>query len=316
MFKIGYRTIKTAIGAPIAIFIAQLLQLDYAISAAVITMLCIQTTRRASYLKAWSRFYSFLIGVTIGGLVFEFIGYSPLTFSLTLLLFIPLAVKLKATEGIITSTVIILHIYNAGALTVGLFINEVILLSIGITIGIVLNLYMPSLTDDLVKIRKEIENNFSRILHEVARFIETGDHSWSGEELAETAQLLEKAQDLANKDVENHLLRTRHAYIDYFHMREKQFEILERMLPFITHLNATDNQYKYIAKLFEDLSKNVHPGDTSIQYLERLRNIRQRFNKEELPVSREEFERQANLYILLNEIEQYLTLKRSIKSFK
>lgn len=99
-------------------------------------------------------------------------------------------------------------------------------------------------------------------------------------------------------------------------MREKQFEILERMLPFITHLNATDNQYKYIAKLFKDLSKNVHPGDTSIQYLERLRNIRQRFNKEELPVSREEFERQANLYILLNEIEQYLTLKRSIKSFK
>lgn len=53
MFKIGYRTIKTAIGAPVAIFIAQLLQLDYAISAAVITMLCIQTTRRASYLKAW-----------------------------------------------------------------------------------------------------------------------------------------------------------------------------------------------------------------------------------------------------------------------
>lgn len=48
MFKIGYRTIKTAIGAPVAIFIAQLLQLDYAISAAVITMLCIQTTRRAS----------------------------------------------------------------------------------------------------------------------------------------------------------------------------------------------------------------------------------------------------------------------------
>lgn len=160
MFKIGYRTIKTAIGAPVAIFIAQLLQLDYAISAAVITMLCIQTTRRASYLKAWSRFYSFMIGVTIGGLVFEFIGYSPLTFSLTLLLFIPIAVKVKATEGIITSTVIILHIYNAGALTVGLVINEVILLSIGITIGIVLNLYMPSLTDDIVAIRKEIEKTF------------------------------------------------------------------------------------------------------------------------------------------------------------
>lgn len=105
-----------------------------------------------------------MIGVTIGGLVFEFIGYSPLTFSLTLLLFIPIAVKVKATEGIITSTVIILHIYNAGALTVGLVINEVILLSIGITIGIVLNLYMPSLTDDIVAIRKGNEKNFSQYI--------------------------------------------------------------------------------------------------------------------------------------------------------
>ncbi len=316
MFKIGYRTIKTAIGAPIAIFIAQMLQLDYSISAAVITMLCIQSTRRASYLKAWSRIYSFLIGVTIGGLVFEFIGYSPLTFSLTLLLFIPLSVKLKATEGIITSTVIILHLYNAGDLTVGLLFNELILLTIGITIGIVLNLHMPSFKDDLIKLRKDIEENFSSILHEVARFIQTGDHSWSGEELAETAQLLEEAHDLATKDVENHLLRSEHPYIDYFHMREKQFEILERMLPLVTHINASNNHYKYIAKLFEDLAENVHPGDTSVKYLEQLREIRKQFNDEDLPESQEEFERRANLYILLNEIEQYLTLKRAIKNLK
>ena len=45
---IGYRTIKTAVGAAIAVYIAQTLGLSYAISAGVVTVLSVQNTKMKS----------------------------------------------------------------------------------------------------------------------------------------------------------------------------------------------------------------------------------------------------------------------------
>ncbi|SEP71911.1 aromatic acid exporter family protein [Piscibacillus halophilus] len=313
MFKIGSRTIKTAIGAPISIFIAQLLSLENFISAGILTILCIKVTRRRSILSAWYRFYACVIGIILSGLIFELIAYTPLAVGLVLILFIPITVMLKITEGVITSSVIILHIYGAENFTVGLVINELILLIVGLGVALILNLYMPSLESDLEGVQKEVEKNFSAILKEIAHFLKTGDHSWTGVEFTKVSQLLEEANDLASRDVENHLLRSHHPYYHYFHMRQKQFEILERMLPLISRIHATEDEYYYIGELFESLSDHVQPKNTAIKYLEQLKEIRNQFNQEPLPSDRKAFEERANLYLLLNEIEQYLILKRSYK---
>ena len=45
-FSIGYRTIKTAVGTAIAIFIAQQFGLDNFASAGILTILCIQVTKK------------------------------------------------------------------------------------------------------------------------------------------------------------------------------------------------------------------------------------------------------------------------------
>ncbi|RPF55690.1 aromatic acid exporter family protein [Aquisalibacillus elongatus] len=313
MFKIGSRTIKTAIGAPVSIFIAQIIGLDNFISAAILTILCIKATRRSSILSAWYRFYACLVGIAVSGLVFELIGYHPLSVGLVLIIFIPITVALKITEGVITSAVIILHVYGAGQFTFDLVLNEVILLSVGIGVALILNLYMPSLESDLENVQKEIEYNFGVILKEIAHFLKTGDHTWNGSELTEVSHLLEQANHLASRDVENHLLRSHHPHYHYFQMRQKQFEILERMLPLISRIKANDDEYEYIGELFEELAYHVQPKNTAVKYLEQLRNIRKQFNQEELPQDRQAFEERANLYLLLNEIEQYLILKRSYK---
>lgn len=48
MFKIGYRTLKTALGTALAIYLAQLLHLQNFASAGIITILCIQITQKRS----------------------------------------------------------------------------------------------------------------------------------------------------------------------------------------------------------------------------------------------------------------------------
>lgn len=46
MVKIGYRTAKTAIGTALSIFIAQLAGLNNFASAGIITILCVQVTKK------------------------------------------------------------------------------------------------------------------------------------------------------------------------------------------------------------------------------------------------------------------------------
>ncbi|MGM8214055.1 aromatic acid exporter family protein [Bacillaceae bacterium W0354] len=313
MFKIGYRTIKTAIGAPISMLIAQMIGLDNYISAAILTILCIKATRRRSFLSAWYRLYACLVAIIISATVFYLFGYTPVTFGLVLIIFIPITVKLNITEGIITSSVIILHLYGAGYVSLNLFVNEIILLMVGLGVALLLNLYMPSLEYELEQIQTKLESKFSTILKEIGLYLRTGDREWSGQELTEAAILIDKAKSLASRDVENHLLRSHHPFNHYFHMRERQLDNLEQMLPLISRLRVSEEEHEYIGKMFEELSDHVHPGNTAIKFLEQLKNIRDRFNKEPLPENKEQFEERANLYLLLNEIEQYLIIKRSYK---
>src|SRR5690554_4007592 len=185
MFKIGYRTIKTAIGASLSIFIAQIIGLDFYVSAGILTILCIKPTKRRSLLSAAYRLFASIIAIIISAIIFELIGYNPFSFGLILLIFIPITVMLKLTEGIITSSVIMLHLYATGAMSIGLFANELALLIIGLGVALLLNLYMPSLDNELERIQKELEANYSQILKEIGLYLKTGNKEWTGKEITE-----------------------------------------------------------------------------------------------------------------------------------
>ncbi|MFD2925902.1 aromatic acid exporter family protein [Halobacillus naozhouensis] len=311
--KIGYRTIKTAAGTPFAIWIAQLLHVDNYASAGILTILCIQITRKRSFLSAWHRFAACLVAMVFSFVFFELIGYHPFAIGLMLFVFIPTAVWLKITPGIVTSSVIILHLYGSGGITAALIWNELMLMLVGIGTALLLNVYMPSLEGELEGFQRQVEDNFAIILKELSHFLKDSNESWTGKELTETAALLEKAKSLSSRDVENHLLRTHNPYYHYFHMRTKQFELLERMLPLVTRISGSNKHAWRIGQFFEELAQGIHPGNTAVLYLNRLKDMKEEFRNDDLPVSREEFEERASLFHLLNEIEEYLIIKRSFK---
>ncbi|WP_243290176.1 aromatic acid exporter family protein [Bacillus sp. FJAT-47783] len=314
-FAIGYRTIKTALGTPIAIWIAQLLQLDHFVSAGIITVLCIQITKKRSIQSAWARFLACSIAVLFSALIFEIIGYHPISIGLLLLLFIPTTVMLKVKEGIVTSTVIILHVYSAGKITFDLFLNELLLILIGIGVALLMNVYMPSLEKKLEAYRNEIEQKFSQIFCEIINFLLNGDSDWDGKEITETAQLLEEARTLALRNVENQVLRHEDIYYHYFKMREKQFEIIERVLPTVASISANVEQAEIVAQYIEELRTNIHPGNTAQKFLRKLHLLSKQFQEMPLPNTREEFETRAALFHFLNEMEQYLIIKSQYKGY-
>lgn len=307
MFNIGFRTIKTALGTGASIAIAELLSLSFSPSAGIMTILCIQPTKKRSLRTAFSRISACIMGLSLGTLLFLLFGYHPLTLVGLFLIHIPLLVRFRLQESLLTSTVVVFHLYTAKEFTLPFIWNEIQLILIGVGVALLLNLYMPSKEGKLKEYAQHIETNFQMIFRQLAFFVRSGDTTWSGKELVETAQLLEQAKDIANQTLENHLLRKQDKHYRYFKMRERQFERIEQMLPLVSSIDLHVRQCHDIADLFEYLA--AHLTDDPQHLLDYWRNKRDIFKEMDLPASRDEFETRASLFALLNDMEQYILIE-------
>lgn len=316
MFKIGYRTIKTAIGTTVSISLAQYLGLHNFASAGIITLLCIQVTKKKSLKTAWARFVACVVAIVFSFVFFKGIAYHPLMIGLLLLLFIPTTVRLKVTEGIATSSVIILHFYVAKQFTMQMVVNELLLIIIGIGVALMVNMYMPSVENELKEYQRIIEDLFRIIFKEIVKYLRTNESDWDGKELMLAANILQKAKLAALRNVENHFLRNEEGYYHYFRMREKQLEIMERVLPLVTSLTYTVEQRNVIADFIDELSDAIHPGNTADRFISQLNEMKKRFETMPLPKTREEFEERAALLHLVKELEQYLIIKSQFRAPK
>ena len=310
-FTIGYRTLKTAIGAALAIAIAQYFDLHFYTAAGILTILSVQSTKKKSIHAVYTRIIASLIGMLLAFVFFETFGYLPIVFGIMLVLFIPIIVSLKVSEGFISSVVIIMHIYTQANFTTLLFINELYLMLIGFGMGLAVNMYMPDISKRLNSYLIQIENHYRTIFAEIANYLRNGDTLWDGKQLIDSIQLLNEAKALAFQDVENHLTRRENSYYLYFDMREKQLEIIERVLPKMTALPAITEQSILVADFLEDLSSHVHSGNTAASYREKLEQVKADFAKMPLPSSHDTFLAQAALYQFIEEMDAYLEIKQS-----
>ena len=314
MFKIGYRTIKTAIGTPVAIYIAQLIGLHSFASAGIITILCIQRTKKKSLRAAWDRFVACLIAMAYSYLFFEWIAYTPPVIGLMLLFFIPTTVALRVSGGIVTSSVIILHLYASNSITVDTLLNEVGLVVIGISVAFLVNFYMPSMDRELIEYKNKIENLYRIILRELSEYLVTGNSIWTGKEIIEADNAIKKAVYYAALDLENHITGSQDSYYHYFKLRERQLAILKRILPLAGKMELSEHEgSREIGEFIGHLSDNVHHRNTTEEHIKQLDDLLDNLKKKEIPSNFDEFERRAALFQLGKELRDYLVIKSTVK---
>ncbi|NRD80023.1 aromatic acid exporter family protein [Bacillus sp. BRMEA1] len=307
--KIGLRTIKTALGAGISIWIAELLHLQFASFAAIICILCIEKTKKQSIRSSLERFAACTLSLVFSGLVFRLLGFNPLVFSLFILLFIPLLVRLRIQKGFVNSVVIVLHIFTLEKFTLPVALNEIQIVMIGVGVAILLNSYMPNVEKNLKETKAAIEEKFKKILFEFGAYLEKGDQGWDGKELLELEDELNKGKMLAIQYEENQLGMDKKGYYHYFDMRERQFIILNRMLPIVSSLNEDVVQRHVFAQFLYEISSDVKSDNTAYVHLQRLESQHKKMKELELPKSRLEFETRASVFHLMNEMEYYLITK-------
>lgn len=299
-----------------SIAIAQYFGLQFFTSAAILTILCIQTTKKKSLQAVYTRFVASIVGMLYSFVAFETFGYNPIVLVLMVILFIPTIVSLGVAPGFVSSGVIMMHIYSEANFTLALFYNELGLMVVGFGVALLVNMYMGDIQKQLDDYRIQIENLYKKIFSEIVKYLENGDTNWDGNELIEAEVVLNKAKALAYKDVENHLTRKENEYYLYFDMRERQLEIIERVLPKITTLPVMVQQVKLVSEFMQDLAEHVHPGNTARSFRDKLEIVKEEFAEMPLPESHEKFLAMASLYQFIEEMDEYLEIKQAFKGLK
>ena len=315
MIGMGYRTIKTAVGAGLAIWIASLLDLEFATFAAIIVIMCIEKTKKKTLITMKNKFFASLLSLIIGALFFEVLGYYPIVFSLFILLFVPILVRAHIQDGFVTSMVVVLHVYTVKNANWAMFLNELYIIFIGMGIALLVNSFMPNFKRDIETFKKEIEQKFEVILYEFSAHLRDSERNWDGKEILEVEDLINQSKSIAIQDVENHLLRKQNKDYYYLEMREDQLELLKHMMKIVAIFSSMSldvKQKEMFAEFLENLSRNVHSGDTTDISLNELEELNASIRKTELPKTREEFEIRANLFYLIFEMENYLNIKKKL----
>lgn len=310
----GYRTIKTVIGATIAMYLAINLGLKYATAAGIITILSLQSTRKQSIRLSIKMIGAFLLALFLSVGLFKFLGYTPLVFGLFLLLFIPLSVRLKVQEGIVVSAVLITHLLVEKNIEISFILNQISLMAIGVVIALLLNLFMPSFENKIKEEQDVIETTIKKILLNMSNCLQNQAVSIQEEELFTLLETrLRQGREMAYKNFNNGFSSNNIDYTTYMDVRLQQFHCLQSMRKHFERLSIAYKQTLIIAGFTIQVAHSIQDSDTAEKRLQDLDKLRKSFTTMELPQNREEFENRGMLYQFLNDMEEFLLLGTTLK---
>ena len=303
---------KMAISATIALIIGNILGLQYATVGAVIAILSIQDTRKKALIISYKRIVACSIGIIISVILYSVLGNGALIFGLFLIILIPITSRLKTQEGMVPAVVLSTHFLVANHITIALIFNEILLMIIGIGVAAIANIFMPSLEDKFKYDKEWIEEHYRIIISKMSKSLITHTVDINEQKLInEVEKKLYESKETAYKIVNNNFFKSSSYYTDYINMRINQFDIIKRMRVHFQRFNIPVEQMNIMADFTLCVAENISEMNNCKSLLRDLDILRNEFKKMELPKTREEFESRAQLLQFLNDMEEFLLIKRN-----
>ena len=303
---------KMSISATIALLIGNALGLQYATVGAVIAILSIQDTRKKALIISYKRIIACSMGILLSVILYSLLGNGALIFGLFLIILIPLTSRLKAQEGMVPSVVLSTHFLVANNITIELIFNEVLLMIIGIGVAAIANIFMPSLEDKFKDDKEWIEEHYRIIINKMSKSLITHAVDIDEQKLINAVEeRLYTSKETAYKIVNNQFFKSSSYYTDYINMRINQFDTIKRMRLHFQRFNIPVEQMNVMADFTLCVSENISEMNDCKSLLIDLDILRSEFKKMELPKTREEFESRAQLLQFLNDMEEFLLIKRN-----
>ncbi|MGG1636404.1 hypothetical protein BK120_02040 [Paenibacillus sp. FSL A5-0031] len=313
----GIRIIKTALAAIAAIYTAVYLGLEPPLGAGILAILGVEVTRMKGIKSAFVRFIASVLGLFFASLIFTVFGFHIWAVAIFILITFPILSRFQLKDGIVTSSVIVFHLFNRAEVTTDIIGNEIMLLFAGLGWATIVNIiYMPKDEHQLSFFRSSIEQNFAVIFQEMSLTLRDPSHIWNGGEILEAYNAIEEGAQRSVRNRENRLWGQEQYWSTYFEMRRQQLESIQQMMVKLAFVYEKFPQAIMIADLFDQLSSDVKSDVYKGSVGERLLELSRLFQAMELPKTRDEFEVRASLLMLLRELERYLGIAKRLKKRK
>ena len=300
---------KVIVSAFVALLVAQALNLSTPSAAAIIAILSVMDTKKVSLAATGQRLAAAVLALVIGMGIFAIFGFDVISFGLYLLCYIPLAYLLKVDIGVAPSTVLVIHLWTQQQLTFNLFVNELLLVTIGAGVAILLNWYMPSYRQEIERVREEIEDKMREVLLKMSGFLTIGNGKNDGEVLQLLKEKLNEAREYVRLEAENHLTKEVTYDYQYFEMRRDQSKLLEIMATNLNEFRWDGEEMAILSEMFKQTAQQLAEQNTASQLIDDIEDLLEQFRERPLPQTRREFEKRAQLYQLLRDLKRFVQLK-------
>ena len=311
--KIVLLSLKIGVGGSVAYFIAEWLKLDFASSAGIIALLTLQTTKWETFRLSVRRIIAFFLTFGLCFLLFYVVRTAWFDYGLFLFFMVILCELLSWRTTISVNAVIGAHFLSTQNFSHEFMVNELLLVIIGITVAIVLNLFHINGAHEsgIISCMRKVEHDMKKILTELSGYLKhqsMGDHVW--DDILRLENDLEKYLDFAHEYQSNTFVSHPEYYINYFRMREQQCGALLNMHKEMQRISNLPSQAEIVSHYILDMCEHVTEMNDPKKQIVQLEALVEEIQNQQLPRTREEFEGRALLYHVLMELEDFLLYKK------
>ncbi|MGG7176341.1 aromatic acid exporter family protein [Clostridium paraputrificum] len=308
------KTVKMAMSATISVIIANKLGLQFGVTAGIIAILSILNTKKEALRVGGRRFIAATIAILLSFFLYKLLGNSPLIFGLFLLVFISITIKLKVEEGMVVGSVLSTHLLVSSNIDIYWVYNEFAIAIIGIGVSLIFNLYAPSLEDKFERNREKIEDQFRVILSDMSVSLVNHTISIYDKEIMDNVEeLIKETREIAHKISENSLFKIECYSIKYIGMRMIQLDTIKRMKKHFSRFYMKYEQAIALSEFTKNVAVNIREDNDCVELIKQLDLLKEDYKNMELPKTRAEFENRALLFQFLNDLEEFLTIKKEFK---
>lgn len=307
------QSIKIMLGSSIAIFIATEMELQYATSAGIITLLTLVTTKLETLKLSIYRLITYLGTVLVGMVVFSQVDNAWVSYGIFIFIIVFASEYVGWRATISVNAVIGTHFMTDRNFSAEFIMNEFMLVIIGISLAIVLNAVHRNDSNEkrLLHNIEYTERTLQEVLQQMTEYLtceKSVKNVWL--ELTTLEKNIEHFIELAVEYNNNVFDNEGNYYEQYFEMRMKQCGILHNLHFEMRKMRNMPEEAAIVAEFISDMKQYVVQFQDCSEHLRKMTNKFEDVVMYDVPNTREIFESRAKLYHILMDLEDFVVYKK------
>lgn len=309
----GIYALKIALGSSVAIFIANIIGLQFATQAGVICVFSMLATAKDTIKISFVRLVSYIVTAVAAAIAFYFFKSEWLAYGVYIFITLFFAEMMGWQAALAANVVAGTHFFSIDVFTFDVVINEFYIICLGQLVALILNT-MRNTDEQEVRLRtaiRDIQGRMQGLLLDTIDYIESdGQNKQIWPELKETMELLDH-YILKSAEYEGNKFEGDAGYfLRYFEMRRNQLMVIRNLHGELRRMKEMPVQAQVIATYIAYMSEYVTELNVPTKQLEYMDELFKQMANEPLPMTRSEFENRACLYHVLMDLEDFLIIKK------